>query len=50
MREAFTQEPKLTYSAQQISADGVSGPLDIEIAQVSARYGAGLARGIQVAL
>ena len=50
VREAFTQEPKLTYSAQQISADGVSGPLDIEIAQVSARYGAGLARGIQVAL
>lgn len=42
-REVFTNNPTWTYTAAEQAADGHSGPAEIEVAQVSASYGAGSA-------
>ncbi|QOL79794.1 baseplate multidomain protein megatron [Pseudooceanicola spongiae] len=41
VRQLFTDQPQWTYSALDRSADGLSGAAEIEVAQVSASYGAG---------
>lgn len=42
VREATVGSPIWAYTAAQQAADGVATPFDIEVAQVSARYGPGL--------
>ena len=40
-REAFVSSPAWVYEDTARSADGVAGAFDVEVAQMSARYGAG---------
>nr|WP_299353003.1 hypothetical protein [uncultured Shimia sp.] len=42
LRETTVGEPAWVYGASEQVADGISGAFDIEVAQVSARYGPGL--------
>ena len=42
VRETETAFPEWTYSVAQQTADGVVAPFDIEVAQISQRFGAGL--------
>ncbi len=41
LREVVISEPHWTYTRDQKSADGLTGPFDVEVAQVSAVYGPG---------
>ncbi len=43
LREDLVDEPRWTYSAAMKVADGLSGAYEVEVAQVSAIYGPGLA-------
>jgi hypothetical protein len=49
IREATVAEPRWTYAAGQIAADGTAGVVQIAVAQVSDMYGAGAARVLDVA-
>ncbi|MFT4962431.1 MAG: hypothetical protein ACI92Z_003529, partial [Paracoccaceae bacterium] len=42
IREANVSSPIWTYTAQQRTADGLTGMVTIEVAQISARFGPGL--------
>ena len=42
LRETFVSEPVWTYSAAEIASDGVTGSCQIEVAQMSDRFGPGL--------
>ncbi|MEB8388620.1 glycoside hydrolase TIM-barrel-like domain-containing protein [Rhodobacteraceae bacterium KMM 6894] len=48
-REEVLSAATFTYSASQKSADGISGAFALEVAQVSAKYGAGIFSRIDVA-
>jgi hypothetical protein len=50
LREEVVTNPSWTYSVTQMSADGALGVIDVAVAQVSAAYGAGLARVLRVDL
>ena len=50
VREATVSVPVWEYTAAEQSADGVSGDLTLEIAQISAVYGPGLPRRIEISL
>ncbi|MEM6825123.1 MAG: glycoside hydrolase/phage tail family protein [Pseudomonadota bacterium] len=41
VRAVTTEAPQWTYGAAEKAADGVSGPVDVEIAQLSDRFGPG---------
>ncbi|NUH64571.1 glycoside hydrolase/phage tail family protein [Sulfitobacter sp. S0837] len=47
-REVLLNAPNWSYSKAEQTADGVAAPFSIEVAQVSAAYGAGLAARLQV--
>ena len=49
LREDFVAQPHFVYSAAQQTADGLAGDFTLDVAQMSASYGAGLAGRIQVA-
>ncbi len=49
IREEIVPEPRWAYTAAVKSADGLTGGYAVEIAQISATYGAGPAARIQVA-
>ncbi len=49
VREQIVAEPRWAYTAAVKSADGLTGGYAVEIAQISATYGAGPAARIQVA-
>jgi hypothetical protein len=48
LREVEVGSPEWTYTAAQKSADGVTGPFEIEVAQVSLRFGPGLFSRIEL--
>ena len=48
LRDAFVSQPEWIYSAAMQAADGVGSVFRLEVAQVSARYGAGLYSGLDV--
>ena len=50
LREDSVGEPAWTYGAAAQAADAALGTVEIEVAQLSARYGAGLVRRITVDL
>ncbi|MFD1912128.1 baseplate multidomain protein megatron [Halodurantibacterium flavum] len=47
-REAMTTAPAWIYGAAERAADGLQGPFRIEVAQLSARFGAGPFTGMDV--
>ena len=49
MREVTVQQPNWTYSSADRVTDGVIGAYRVEVTQVSARFGEGPARGIEIA-
>ncbi len=50
VREAIVAAPSWRYDAASRSADGLTGPVDIEVAQISDLFGPGLAARISVTL
>ena len=48
VREDFSTTATWLYDAAMITADGVSGSIEIAVAQVSAQFGAGLFRKVQI--
>lgn len=48
LRETTTAAPQWSYSAAQQAADGATGALEIRVAQLSDRYGAGLFERIMI--
>lgn len=50
LREETTATPNWTYTAAQQSADAASGPITIQVAQLSQRFGAGPFRSISLDL
>ncbi|SFR04720.1 baseplate multidomain protein megatron [Poseidonocella sedimentorum] len=50
VREELVGTPAWTYSAADQLADGIDGPVDISVAQVSAVYGGGLAASLTTTL
>jgi len=48
LREELTAVPDWTYAAAMINADGASGSVTIAVAQISAQFGAGLFRKVQI--
>ncbi len=50
LRSEFSSMPSWLYSLSDQANDGVSGPIEIRVVQVSQAYGAGPARMISVAL
>lgn len=48
LRETTTAAPQWSYSAAQQAADGATGALEIKVAQLSDRYGAGLFERIMI--
>jgi hypothetical protein len=50
LRETTTTSASWIYSAAQQSADSVSGPITLSVAQLSQRFGVGPVRSIDVTL
>ncbi len=48
VRQATVSAPAWTYSAAQQAADGVSSPYAIQVAQISARFGPGIFRKVDL--
>ncbi len=48
LHEAIVTEPAYSYSAGQQAADGATGAITVEVAQISATYGAGLFKRIEI--
>ena len=48
LREETTSVPSWTYDASKIAADGAAGLVEIEVAQISAQFGLGLTRKVQI--
>lgn len=48
LREVVLATPGFTYTAAMQASDGIAGPFEVQVAQVSALYGAGLAARLVV--
>ncbi len=48
LREVIVGEPRWSYGAAERAADGLGGPFRIEVAQLSARFGAGAFTGVEI--
>ncbi len=49
IREVTLQDPRWTYTLAERAGDGVTGAYRVKVTQVSARFGEGPARGIEIA-
>jgi hypothetical protein len=49
LREEITNTPEWTYSSAAQAQDGLVGPFTLQVAQVSALYGAGVFARLEVA-
>lgn len=48
LRRELVATPFWTYSAASVAADGAAGPISLEVAQISERFGAGASSRIQI--
>lgn len=49
LREEITNTPAWSYSSDAQAQDGLAGPFTVQVAQVSALYGAGVFARLDVA-
>ena len=50
LREVIVSQPEYTYSAQRQASDGASGEVAVDVAQISATYGAGLTQQLSIVI